>query len=241
MQKRKIFYVYFAVVVNMLRNSRIGMHCMNGSPVKPSWQTQLAVWSRQVHLAPSPQMCPSAHGSTQCWFRQTMCGAQSLLRVHSGWQPVCGSPAMSGKHEHAALPPITSQSVFGPQGLGMHGFPMGKRSETDTQLKILSTKRYFRFIKYFLAENDFLFLQQTGVNTTVMYCFIIQNKVLRDGFTSLPLIMEPDQKDWRDQESSEVISPHRLWPNLHPWAENILFDHVPKLGSKRTIFDVSYN
>lgn len=159
----------------MLRNSRIGMHCMNGSPVKPSWQTQLAVWSRQVHLAPSPQMCPSAHGSTQCWFRQTMCGAQSLLRVHSGWQPVCGSPAMSGKHEHAALPPITSQSVFGPQGLGMHGFPMGKRSETDTQLKILSTKRYFRFIKYFLVENDFLFLQRTGVNTTVICCFFIQN------------------------------------------------------------------
>lgn len=77
----------------------------------------------------------------------------------------------------------------------MHGFPMGKRSETDTQLKILSTKRYFRFIKYFLVENDFLFLQRTGVNTTVIYCFIIQNKNLRDGFTSLPLIMKPDQKD----------------------------------------------
>lgn len=171
MQKRNSLYVYFAVVVNMLRNSRIGMHCMNGSPVKPSWQTQLAVWSRQVHLAPSPQMCPSAHGSTQCWFRQTMCGAQSLLRVHSGWQPVCGSPAMSGKHEHAALPPITWQSVFGPQGLGMHGFPMGKRSETGTQLKILSTKHYFRLIyKIFSSRKWFLVLT---TNRSKYNCYVL--------------------------------------------------------------------
>lgn len=112
---------------------RTGTHCRKGSPVKPSRQAQDAVWSRQVHTAPRPHMLPRLQGSTQCWLMQAWWGPQSLFSTHSGRHPWWGSPTVLGRQEQTALPASTWHKVFSPQGLGMHGLPIGTCSEKKKQ------------------------------------------------------------------------------------------------------------
>lgn len=47
---------------------------------------------------------------------------QSVFKMHSGRQPVYGSPKYSGKHTHEPAPFLSLQTAFAPQGDGWQGF-----------------------------------------------------------------------------------------------------------------------
>ena len=56
---------------------------------------------------------------------------QSVFKIHSGPQPVCGFPKYSGRHSQIDLSFTTLQCVFGPQGFGMQGFGCGSKGGCD--------------------------------------------------------------------------------------------------------------
>jgi len=97
----------------------------------PGGHEQVAVCSRHVQIAPRPQMLLTLQGSLHFQSRQAVSEGQSELIIHSGWQPVCGLPIISGKHVHTARFPDIVQRVFGPQGDGWHGFLGGGGTVKD--------------------------------------------------------------------------------------------------------------
>lgn len=77
-------------------------------------------------------------GSIHFWLIQALFNAQSEVVVHSGLQ-VGGLPKYPGKQEHTACSLITRQTLFGPQGEGLHGF-VGTRTAN-----MIFIKKYVSF------------------------------------------------------------------------------------------------
>jgi hypothetical protein len=83
------------------------MHWMKASPVCPSGQAQVAVWSLTEQMALKPQIAPKAHGSMHFLSRQALSRGQSVLSMHSARQLTEGSPSKPSIHVHTARPPST--------------------------------------------------------------------------------------------------------------------------------------
>lgn len=64
---------------------------------------------------------------------QALFPGHSAFIVHSGRQ-FGARPTKLGKQEHTACVPVTLHCEFGPQGVGMHGFPLG--SGTGARSKV---------------------------------------------------------------------------------------------------------
>jgi hypothetical protein len=111
------------------------MHCMKASPVCPSGQEQVAVWSLTKHMALRPQTAPKAHGFIHFLSRQALSNGQSVLSTHSGWQLTEGSPSKPSIHVHTARPPNTWQYALAAQGLGWHGSLGGGTAKTYTSFE----------------------------------------------------------------------------------------------------------
>ena len=66
------------------------VHCLNGSPVKPSMHEQIGRWFVTVHIAFLPQ-CPG-HGSLHSRFIHEKPALQSVSNTHEGPQNAIGFP-----------------------------------------------------------------------------------------------------------------------------------------------------
>ena len=88
---------------------------VNGSPVYPCWQIQLAMCKETLHSAFKPQAL--IHGFEHFLLTHALSLEQSECVTHSGRQ-FGGAPIMSGRHEHEGLPFRLIQLALGPQGDG---------------------------------------------------------------------------------------------------------------------------
>lgn len=85
----------------------------------------MGTWLNTLHKAFSPQT--PVQGSTHLFRTQARVVGHSLLRTHSGLQPVYGSPKNSGKQLQTPL----SQRAFDPQGEDAHGSVSTGRTVTS--------------------------------------------------------------------------------------------------------------
>lgn len=91
---------------------------LNGSPVNPFLQEQIALWCTTLHWAFSPH-CP-IHGLTHFWFTQARSCEHSELKVHSGLHEG-GVPRYVARHEQTGCLFISLHSLLGPHGDGTQG------------------------------------------------------------------------------------------------------------------------
>lgn len=78
-------------------------HLSKAFPLVPSGQEQSGTWFIVSHSAPMPQV--PWQGSRQCDLIQARLGEQSESAIHSGLQPVYGSPRRFASHSQEALVP----------------------------------------------------------------------------------------------------------------------------------------
>lgn len=91
-----------------------------GFPVCPSGQEHWAWWRATWHRALTPH-CPT-QGSLHFWPIQARWLGQSLFAKHSGRQ-LGSDPRKVGRHEQTGVFfADTAHRLFGPQGVGLHGF-----------------------------------------------------------------------------------------------------------------------
>lgn len=133
--KNKILYKHCPFSLWDKSYLRLGMHWMKASPVCPSGQAQVAVWSLTKQMALRPQTAPEAHGSMHFLSRQALSNGQSVLSTHSGWQPTEGSPSKPSIHVHTARPPNTWQYALAAHGLGWHESLGGGTAKTHTNTR----------------------------------------------------------------------------------------------------------
>ena len=81
----------------------------------PGGQLHIGTWLMTLQIALLPQI--PGHGSRHLLREQANSREQSLLRTHSGRQPMYGSPKYSGKQEQTPF----SQRAFAPHGDKAHG------------------------------------------------------------------------------------------------------------------------
>lgn len=98
-------------------------HSINGSPVKPDEQLQIALWLTTLQMAFGAHTS-ATHGVLHCWLRQALSWAHSELITHSGRQ-FGGIPINSAWHEHTACWFTSWHWLYGPHGDGSHGFIRG--------------------------------------------------------------------------------------------------------------------
>lgn len=113
---------HISSVAHNLLGMGFGTQRVNGSPVKPFIQLQMALWLTVRHIACRPQT--PGHGSTQRWLMHVRSKLHSALIVHSARQ-FGGMPKKPGMHEHTGWSSISWQSLFKPHGDGKHGWPLG--------------------------------------------------------------------------------------------------------------------
>lgn len=94
-------------------------HCLKGSPVNPSRQVHMGEWFTTIQSAFAAHV--PGHGSIHLFLIHALLLEQSELTKHSGWQPSYGFPKYPFTHRHAPAPALSSHSVFGPHGDGVHG------------------------------------------------------------------------------------------------------------------------
>lgn len=90
-----------------------------------------------VHWALPPQ--EPGHGSLHFSFLHARLLGHSESFTHSGRQ-FGGRPIKFGKQEHAGCVPITLHCELGPQGEGIHGFPLSVVGEGTRKSKELRMK-----------------------------------------------------------------------------------------------------
>lgn len=80
---------------------------------------QIGAWLLTRHSAFIPQV--PGHGFTHLLLTQERSRGQSEFCIHSGLQPVYGSPKYSGKHVQDPAPFRSLHNEFGPHGEGLQG------------------------------------------------------------------------------------------------------------------------
>lgn len=148
------------------------MHCVNGSPVKPSTQEHIGVWLTTWQFAFAPQ--EPTHGFWHFWLMQAKWLAHSLLLTHSALQ-LGGLPMKPGKHVHSNLSSRAWQCEFGPHGFGVHG-EGGNGSSWAKSCKIRFTKRQRKRAKIFLKIPRDYIDRKHWRNLSVLTCLITSNK-----------------------------------------------------------------
>ena len=108
-------------------------HSSNAFPVYPGGQVQVGMWLKTRHLALVPQV--PEQGSTHLFPAHAALLEQSELRMHSGRQPLYGSPKRpGGQVQTQRVPPRDDLAVaLGPHGLGLQasGFGVTGRSSSN--------------------------------------------------------------------------------------------------------------
>ena len=102
---------------------RFFKHSSKALPVYPCGQEHVGMWLKTLHSAFAPQV--RGQGSTHLLLEQAWLRRQSELRIHSGRQPLYGSPKSPGRHLHVQRPFFALLVALGPHGLGVQASGLG--------------------------------------------------------------------------------------------------------------------